>query len=570
MSRLPSRRVGSVGVMRKASRAPFLAHAAVLLVLLLALVPVVGWNDVVTADEGAMLAQLEILDTTGEWTAENPEPAVDPGAESLPLEKSDRTADGRWAPFVKHPVHILLLRPVYAVAGTLGVVVMSVVATVVAALFAALLARRIDRGLAVPTLWLAGVGSPLLFDGYLVLGHALGAACFGAAALAAVRFAAATTVAGRAVAAFASVAAVALTGLVRAEGVLAGLALGAGIAIVGLLRRRAASIALGAAFVAAAGLVRVFEPRLAEALLGGPSLGDASIGELNTGGFLEQRWSGFELTMLRTAYVIDPPDLALLIGVVLGLVAVVYVRLGRDDRLVRALAVGAAALVCLRLLEWGSFVPGLLMACPAILLGAFGVRRAVAERDPVPFLGVTSVVFVVAVAMTQYDVGGSGEWGGRYFAVVLPLLVPIATALLADIGGRASTGSRRVLGAGFLVATIALGALSVGAVRDARTGAGQVADAVVAAAGPAEDRIVVTTHGATARFAWRSIDEGRWFSVPSARLGALSEQLRDTGAGRITLVTRAPEEDLAAVAPIWRVDRSEPLPGWVIATLTPR
>jgi hypothetical protein len=73
----------------------------------------IGTDGLISADEGAMLAQLDLLDRTGDWTMPNPEPIVDPDMDALPLELSDRTDSDRWAPFVKHPAHIALLLPAW-------------------------------------------------------------------------------------------------------------------------------------------------------------------------------------------------------------------------------------------------------------------------------------------------------------------------------------------------------------------------------------------------------------------------------------------------------------------------
>ena len=90
-------------------------------------------GGVVSADEGAMLAELDLLDRTGEWSEPNPEPVVDPELAAPPLELSDRTVEGRWAPFAKHPVHIALLRLPWAVGGHTAVLAASLASVVVAA-----------------------------------------------------------------------------------------------------------------------------------------------------------------------------------------------------------------------------------------------------------------------------------------------------------------------------------------------------------------------------------------------------------------------------------------------------
>src|SRR5690606_34540925 len=125
-----------------------------------------------------------------------------------------------------------------------------------------LLAGRLRPGTEPTALWLTGLGSPLLFDGFQVVAHALGAGLVGLATLAAL--AALDDGAGRRRAGWALVA-VALSGaacLARSEAVLATAALGVAVLVVGARtlrsgRRRALAMVLGGALVVVAGAVRV-------------------------------------------------------------------------------------------------------------------------------------------------------------------------------------------------------------------------------------------------------------------------------------------------------------------------
>lgn len=146
-----------------------------------------GRGPIVLADEGAALAELAIVQATGAQAAANPEPELDPELEALPLELSERSTDGRWAPFAKHPVYVTALDMASGAAGRHGPVLLSALGTLLAAAGAGKLGGAIRRDLAVPALWATGLATPLLFDGFLVIGHALGAACVAWAAVAALR-----------------------------------------------------------------------------------------------------------------------------------------------------------------------------------------------------------------------------------------------------------------------------------------------------------------------------------------------------------------------------------------------
>lgn len=546
-------------------------HVALLGLVVVGLSGVVGWRGVITADEGAMYAQLDLLDSTGRWTAPNPEPALDPELVALPFENAERTADGRWAPFVKHPAHIALLWPIYAVAGELGVVTVSMAATVLAALAAAVLAARVDPRASVPALWITGVGCSLLFYSYVVLGHALGAALFGAGVLGAL-VAADDHVAGARRAAAAALALLGAAGavLVRSEALLAALALAAGL-VLAAARRRAWAPVGAAVAVGGAGLTaRLVEPQIIEAALGSAPVGSIAFGDVNPGGFLEERWSAFEVTVLRPAYLVDGPDLALVLGVALLGIAGWYGS-RRDDRGVeRLLILAGAACALARLAEWASLVPGLLAAFPLLVVAVAVVRRETVEVPDV----LTSVTawagFCVAVVLTEYAVGGNGEWGGRYFVVGLVLVTP---AVALAVGGFADSRPpptaalwRRTL----VVVPLALAALALSSAARARDGAERIAVAVDESRRASADGMVVTTHGAVARFAWDETAHGRWLSVHPASLADVQRRLVASDVSEFVLVTRVPDRDLAVVGEQWTTTSSEPLPGWTIAVVRRR
>ena len=112
-------------------------------------------------------------------------PEVDPDGVNYPLEFSESGPRG-WTPFAKHPLYPLLLAGADRVAGVAGMVLLSLAGTVAAAGLAGALARRLDPGLTRPAIWVVGLASPLLFDGFLVIAHTLGAALVASAVLAAV------------------------------------------------------------------------------------------------------------------------------------------------------------------------------------------------------------------------------------------------------------------------------------------------------------------------------------------------------------------------------------------------
>ena len=94
-------------------------------------------------------------------------------------------------------------------------------------------------------------------------------------------------------------------------------------------------------------------------------------------------------------------------------------------------------------------VPGLLVAAPVLAAGLVALRRSCLRPLGAGLAFTTFAVFALLVAATQYARGGSGEWGGRYFALGLPVLVPVALLALAEAGARLDAVTRRAAAGGW-------------------------------------------------------------------------------------------------------------------------
>lgn len=536
-------------------------HVLLLAVVLGAAVAVIGVDGVVSADESAMLAELDQLDAGRGWVEANPEPVVDPTMQVLPLPIADRTVAGDWAPFAKHPAHVAVLQPLWGLGGYGATLGLSVLGVVLAAAAGAALGERLRPGIGPLVVWSIGLGSPLAFDVHQVVGHALGAGLFGAAVLLAVRSVEGSSL--RLAPAAAAAAAVGAGVLVRSEAVLAGLALGAALGLGGLLRRHRPAIATGAACGAAALAARLVEPRLIRAVLGAERLPGIS-GRGDDVGGLAGRWSAFRITVLDAGYPGGRGAPLLHLALAVGVAAFAVWRWRADERAYRVLAVAATVLTLLWLARSDFLVPGLLPALPVLALGVVAAlaagRPGLAGGHRAELWG-AAALFVAAVSATQYERGGGGEWGGRYFAIAIPLLVPLAWVALADATAAMPVDGRRLGAAALAVISLALTLGAWREVGDARRGSADSAASVLAAVDRLDVDVTISTRPALSRFAWPDVLDGRrWFTVDHGDLDltSLSGALAgEADVDRVALVTADVDGDVANLDSGWHVEQVE-------------
>ena len=140
--------------------------------------------------------------------------------------------------------------------------------------------------------------------------------------------------------------------------------------------------------------------------------------------------------------------------VMLGALVVGAVRARRGEGstgpVVVAGTVAAVAAVVALVADPTNIVPGLLVAFPLAAVGLLALGRRSFSTPTATLACATFALFALAVIATQYRTGGTGEWGGRYFALGLPALVPVLVLALRrpgpDAGPRRPPGRRRVPG----------------------------------------------------------------------------------------------------------------------------
>ncbi len=521
-------------------RIPLVGHLAALGIVLVLVLAIVGTTSIFSADEGAAIIQARSLADGEGWIVEHPLPEIDPDNAAYPIELS-ATGAGGIAPFAKHPGYATALGLTARIADMAGMLALSVAGTLLAAWSAARLSERVRSGSAVLALWVTGVATPLFFASGLVIAHALSAGLSGAAALGAVK--AVETRKPLYLLASASFAALAV--LVRGEGVLFAAALAVAF---WLVARRSLGLAWatgGAALIGGVGAsAYLANERLTSVVIGGTGGVVQSVPAAG-GSLVTDRVFAFVVTWLLPAY--DPRGIGtmlLVIAVICAVLAGLLWRARIQGRRTRAgdggivfLLVASAAALVLRLLGGDhQAIPGLLVAVPYLLTAAALLRRDSFASLTARLCGLAAVLAAGTTLLTQYRTGGSGEWGGRYFAIVLPLLVPVLLPALLDGLAVFDERRRRAASLSLVVGTLAVALLAVGTLRSAHAGSEEyvavIADVSASAGEPGDggSPVVVATHGWVPRAAFDLFDERRWLLVDDGDDGLAAEQLESIAA----------------------------------------
>jgi len=541
--------------LERAWNRPLRHHAAALTLLLLALTPWLGTSRLFNADEGAVQTQAHLLAEGRGWYLDHPRPDLDPtGKFFLNHLDVDDDHPGQGATFAKHPVYAAALASLEGLGGKPAMVLTSLAGTVLAALAASALAAKIRPGTERPVLWTVGLASPAFLYGYVLIAHTLGAALATLAVVLALRRPTTWSLAGVG-------AAMALAVTLRSEALLLGVALSAACAAAAWLHRDRVLLVAGAAAFAGATAGRLLDRALAGLIATGESVSQAT--GAGSGDLLGDRVYSATLTWLVPSYGgFGLDDLLLAGAATFGVATVVVARRRPEDDAGLRLFAGMAVLCAVgRLVLPGAPVPGLLVAFPLLTAGIAALgRRHIARNAATTVAFVTFVLFSLAVLATQYREGGSGEWGGRYFLLAIPVVVPVVLAALADLGERLAPTTRRQLLAMAAVGCLALTGTAARALDAKQHQDEQAVDAVEAAVADAPGAVVVATDGLAARYGWRHVVAGEEWLVGETPelLAELGRLLADEGRP-LVLWTTDEEGSTAALSGSYEVvDRRRP------------
>jgi hypothetical protein len=518
---------------------PLWQHAIALAVALLALAPVLAGKGLFSGDEGAALAQAQLLIEDGGWGFDVPRGDLDPDGVVAPFDRADVETG---APFAKHPAYPVLLVPFVAVAGTAGAKLLSLLGTVLAALAAALIARRLRPRVERPVLWVTGLASPLLFNGWVVIAHTVAAAGCGFAALLVIE-GLSSRPRRRAVVGAAALMLGAV--LLRNEAVLFGAAL-ALAALASAVRSRSTGLArLGTAVLLGTGAGYLLDSFLT-GLVASPEPPFVVGQTLGSSNYLVGRiLPTMQTVVMPVRGAVDGFDLVAVLALGFAVTAAMVVRRRPEDNAGIALfAVLAAVAGVVRLAGPATGIPGLLTAFPLLAVGLILLTGPRLRQPAVMLLSVTSVVFVGAVLATQYETGGTAEWGFRYAAVALPVMIPLAVVGLADAARRLDPALRVVAVGALVVLSGSLAALSLRVLDHQHRLSVDVVAVVEGVRAESERPVVVTSYLPLARIAWSEVLSGEdWTLVEEGEAEPLAERLTEDG-GDVVLITQDAETEL--------------------------
>jgi hypothetical protein len=547
-----------------------------LAVVLAIVFPLVVEDTVWSADVGALLYQGSRLAEGRGWLVDHPFPAADPDGIWFPLHLSwltdPNTVGEGYVVLAKHPVLTWLVAGLVKLGGLRAVVAVSTLGTLAAAVATARLVRRVDADLAPAALWFTGLASPLLFDGYVGYAHTIAAAAVAWAtvlvlsALDGIDGGAgpAASVPGLA----AALGLVALACLVRTEAAFAVGALAIAVIIDGPFSALAAGTgpgrrsrlivsrgAVGAA-VALIGAGTVLADRRAAVdflAIANPAWRSESLD------FWSARWAGLQQTWLSPGRGPENVLIALSAGAVLALGWLARRRV--ESWVVTVFGVLAVVAVAVRWLVGSPpLVTGLVMAFPSLFAALLTLRADSVIRDRTVRITLIAVtVFAGGVLATQYSFGGVSEWGGRYFAVGLPLAIAAALPAAATTLARLSPSPRRTIVVSVAAAALLLNALGLVGLRSVRHATGKLNDRVAAATvhadpGDGGRPVVVTTVPLAGRVAWQQVDHGRWLLVDDEELTEAGDRLAALGIRSFVLVSFEPDDDVDRLADHYRPD----------------
>ena len=192
-----------------------------------------------------------------------------------------------------------------------------------------------------------------------------------------------------------------------------------------------------------------------------------------------------------------------------------------------------------------AWVSGLILTCPLLWFGLWCRPRDPWPRDLLLLAGAGSL-FLLAVGATQGSVGAGLEWGGRYLAIGLPILVLLSVSSLASLFSSAPLHARVAIGVvgiavSLLVLANATHLLRISHSRNREHSAELTRIAAQAdAAGPhpvnGNQPILLTNHTLLPMIDWPDYERFNWVLTQRRAPQYYLERLREHSVGGFLLI----------------------------------
>jgi hypothetical protein len=213
-------------------------------------------------------------------------------------------------------------------------------------------------------------------------------------------------------------------------------------------------------------------------------------------------------------------------------------------------------------------------AAPVLIAGLVMLDRVTLRRRLPSLLATTGALFALAVYATQYSDAGNA-WGGRYLAIGLPIVTPLAAVGILRGLERLPRSSRAASALAMAVIVVALAASAVTSIYRQHVYASAVQELVVdathgidqqASDGPGENLgpvapgdgdprpVVLATERALGRLLWPRVRAERWLTALGDDVPLTAHRLRDAGVTRLVVVTVDPDRVTAQLADWYRAD----------------
>ena len=236
--------------------------------------------------------------------------------------------------------------------------------------------------------------------------------------------------------------------------------------------------------------------------------------EASADSWIAGRWNGFMQTFLGDVSLGDGSFVLVVAGVTLSATAVLM-WLRRQDDLASALLFAAAAVWIVRIVAFpAQLATGLIGAWPVVLLALARPRSRWSKDD----LRLAAMVGIgsVGIVLTQYDVGGGANWGGRFLTPAIPALaVLVGGSITARVGSKPQAGRATIPAVGTLVVVLCAAPW----ILDMRVR--QYNPDLVEKLEHVDDAVPIMTSALhVPRKDWASYPSRRWLLVPDGALGA--------------------------------------------------